>query len=342
MTEFESRIEVLENQKKELMGQYAILISQQTNALSDIDKRKLQNQIDELEKEIENLENKIRQLKPVNKDDHQPYRSYHNVWEDKLPQLNFKKSKRIIQDIFSRLEDGGEEQALFLLQRSRTMRGDLCIKHIKLLLQSMDIGDWYPPFEYSFLRHQPSSPEVFLNALASRFSVESLQADSSKLITLILDKVCKSLVAGNVFLLLVEFSLRPNDAFLGWFVNEFWCPLVKHLNVHRDEHPFIKVVGVLAVRNEISKTCLPIDLCCKKQKFDSRKILELPLENWSDREIHEWLSKHSKLSELGYGQTQLKTMAETIYAESEKGKPLSAYDSLMETLKQSVLAKRVS
>ncbi len=136
---------------------------------------------------------------------------------------------------------------------------------------------------------------------------------------------------------MVELSFEPQNEFLEWFVNSFWQELVTKISARRSDHPFIKVVGVIAVRNVIPKPALSPEFCCTKQNFSGKKILELPLQKWSDKELYEWLWKHSKLSGLGYEPAQIQQMAKVIYQDSEQGEPCKAYNQLMEALKESVI-----
>lgn len=205
MSDIKDPIKTLEDVKKTLMEQYAAAMRQQVSTLNDADKPKLQATIETLEREIQKVEVAIRKLQVDDENYHQ-YREYSKTWEDKLPQLNFKKSKKMIQEIFTDLEEQKEDQALFLLQRSPTMRADLCIKYIKMRLQEM--GDWYPPFEYPFPRHQASDSVDFLKALARRFLIESEITNLQHYTTQILNKLCNSLTGGNTFFLMVEFLSR--------------------------------------------------------------------------------------------------------------------------------------
>ena len=112
MTNHKDRIEILEEQRQGLMEQYAAAVKQQTKSLSDVDQKKLEIEIDDLDKKISDLEEKINRLKlgQSDKDNIQVYGEYSKTWGDKLPYLNFTESKKIIKDIFSRLESDEEEQ----------------------------------------------------------------------------------------------------------------------------------------------------------------------------------------------------------------------------------------
>lgn len=132
------------------------------------------------------------------------------------------------------------------------------------------------------------------------------------------------------------YLFEDKNSFLEWFVQDFWSELINQISVRRKQHPYIKIVGVIAVRNVVPKAALSPAVCCTKQTFDNIKMLELPLQKWSDKEIYEWLWKHFKLSGLGFDQSRIQQMAKSIYEESDQGEPCKAYAQLMEALRQSV------
>jgi hypothetical protein len=330
----EERIRIQENHKKELMKRYESLYGDKAKALSDADKRTIQLKIDDLNQEIEELETEIKKLRTSKLEIGENFRGYSLEWEERLPEINFSKSKKIIRAIFDRFEDHQDGQAVFLLQRSRSMGGDLCIKHIRTLLQRM--GTWYPPCEYGFPPHQQTNPIDFLNALASQFDAEPVKSITQHAIQEIVRKVCHPLRSGNVLLIHIEiYSLEIQDSFLEWFVNVFWNALVQQISIHRQDHPLIKLVAVIAVRGVVPKSHLHSALCCNKQKFDGRKILELPLEKWKETEICHWLWKFSGLDapHIGRTRSEIEQIAKTIYTVSE-GKPSDVRHELMEALRK--------
>ncbi len=113
MSDIEAKIKVLKEKKEGLMQQWIAAVRQQSKVLSDADKIKIQLEIDDLDRQVTQLQDEISQLESSGNKEGQVYRSYSQSWEDKLPQLNFKKSKKIIRDVFANFEVQKEEQALF-------------------------------------------------------------------------------------------------------------------------------------------------------------------------------------------------------------------------------------
>lgn len=141
-----------------------------------------------------------------------------------------------------------------------------------------------------------------------------------------------------MFIQIDIYDLSSQDTFLDWFVQRFWCKLLGRLPEISQKHPLIRFVAVLSVRGSIPKDFLLSDLCCKSNKFDSKKILELPLKKWTEQEINNWLLNFSGLTatNIGVSPEEIKRMAENIHRVTE-GQPRDVYNELMEEM-----SKRVS
>lgn len=236
--------------------------------------------------------------------------------------------QKIIDGVFKPFEEQ-RGAALFLLQQSRSMHGDLCIQHIKSVLQSL--GTWTPPIEFEFLPYRPTNPSDFLNDLAGKFEIKS--AVGSPTPTEITEGICQSLQNGNVLLIqLGIYSINLGDNFLTWFIQQFWEQLINQLERLDQERPLIRVVSVISVGNIVPRECLPEALCCTLQRFDARKLLELPLQKWTEKEICLWLLKFSN---LGLGRSEIEMMAKNIYRVSQ-GRPSEVYGELMQVMTQKV------
>lgn len=336
MSSNEEQIRIKKKYQQELINRYEALYAQMARTIQEADKRAIQNSINDLDIEIAQLGNEIKKIGTSDAKYNDVYRGYSIDWEEKLPQINFSKSKSIIKYIFDQFEKQQEEQALFLLQRNSSMGGDLCIKHIKSLLQKM--GTWYPPCEHGFPPHQQANPIDFLNTLASKFTVEPIENNVQTYTRTVVHKICDALRSGNIFLIQVEiYSLNPQDTFLKWFVNEFWNELVQRVSIHRGNHPFIRLVSVIAVRGMVPQFCLQPSWCCTKQRFDGKKILELPLQFWTEVEICNWLWRFSGLDapHIGRTRSEIEQMARVIYEVSE-GKPSDVCNELMEALRKAM------
>lgn len=336
----ENLINIKKEYRQNLYEKLNSAYGQLVKTLNEADKPSIQQTINGLESEIKQLEDDIEKLKLVSSrtENDEIYRKCLRHWEDQLPKIDFEKANRVLKSILGEIEKK-EGAALFLLQNSRSMGGNWCIKNIKFKLQ--DMGMWYPPCEFEFLSYQQANPIDFLNFLAHKFSVQPCLEEIPTYTDEIINKICDSLSSGNIFFIQVDiYKLNCQDQFLDWFVHQFWCTLLERLPGLSQKHPLIRFVAVLSVRGSIPKDYLQPYLCCKKQNFDSKKILELPLQKWSHLEIKNWLFNFSGLTASHIGRTPLKRldieqMAQTIF-QITQGKPSEVYSELMEAMSKLV------
>ena len=331
----EKRIRKKKEHLKVLLQQWELASNQLIATLNQSEKPSIQKTIDDLEKEIDELDNKIKklQLSSFQGDTDKVYSNHSRNWEEKFPKIDFKNTNKILKSTLDKFEDQ-EGAALFLLQNSRSMGGHWCIKNIKSQLQG--IGKWYSPCEFEFLSHQEANPSDFLNYLAQKFAVQP--CDQIPTYTeRIINNICESLCNGNILFIQIDiYDLNSQDTFLDWFVQQFWCTLLRRLPEISKKHPSIRFVAVLSIRGSIPKDFLLSDLCCKNYNFDSKKFLELPLKKWTNEEIKNWLFKFSGLTAIGVTLQEIERMAENIHRVT-KGKPDEVYKELMEAM-----SKRVS
>lgn len=320
-----------------LIKQYEASCGQLLKQLSEADKITIEESIRQKEKEIKDLNQEIENYKVVDKQDARSYDIYHSHWEESLPKIDFKSSKVIIDEVLEKLGRNQEKSALFLLQNSAPMEGELCVGYINSRLRLQDIGTWKAPCIADFLPHQVPTRLDFLNKFANQFEVPSIDISTQDYTHAILDKICGSLWGSDVLLIQVGlYRLDAQDTFLEWFVNDFWQALVQQkLSERSRDHPFIKVVGVITIRSRVAKSYLPSALCCKKQTFDGGKILELPLKKWTETDISDWLFRFSKLTEpqVGLTRVDIERMANSIYHVTA-GAPTSVRNELMKQMTQ--------
>jgi hypothetical protein len=331
MSSNEELISAKENYLQTLTNQYKALYQQLSGNLSEADKVSIKEQIDHKQEEIQKVSAEIDALRQTGAPGNKAYRAYSLQWEEHFPKINFSRSKKIIDDVFKPFEDQ-RGAALFLLQQNRSMRGDLCIQHIKSVLQSL--GTWQAPATFEFMPHRPTNPSDFLKSLASRFEIQSIAEDPT--LMEVIRGICQSLQSGNVLLIQVEvYCVDPRDNFLVWFIQQFWQPLINEVAVLDQERPLIRVVSVISVGNIVPRECLPAELCCTTKKFHPQKLLELPLQKWTEKEICTWLFKFSNLTAVGLKRSDIETMAKNIYLVSE-GRPSEVYSELMHVMTQKV------
>ena len=291
------------------------------------DKVSCQKTIDGLEREIKKLESELElELESERlKSSAKSYNEAFKKWEENFYKINFKQAGKILGDILSRFEDK-EGAVFFLLQNSQTMGGKWCINKLEKFLQGE--GVWNRPYRVGFSSWEQPSPEDFLKRLGGELGVEEPSAQT------IIDKIFKSLQSGSiVFLELTLFTASTDDNLLDWFFKYFWVPLVAKLSDVCQEHPLVKFVAVVAVNDSVSENCLAPELYCTEQSFSSNKVLNLPLQEWTEAEIKTWLLRYSELNAPNVGRTpqEMGKMAKSVYRVT-KGVPLEVYSVLMEEL----------
>ena len=214
------------------------------------------------------------------------------------------------------------------------MGGCWCIENIKSQFRN---DNWYSPCKFEFSSHQEANPRDFLRYLAEKFSVPTCD-ELPKHTNEIISKICKSLRSGNILFIQIDiYDLSSQDTFLDWFVQQFWCILVDKLPEISQENPFIKLIAVLSIRGSIPEDLLLSDLCCESNEFDSKKILELPLEKWTDQEIKKWLLRFSGLTadHIGVNRQEIEGMAKRIHRLTE-GRPSDVYSELIDAMSKHV------
>ncbi len=318
---------------KLLMKQYEAASQQLEETLNKIDKLSINEQMKGLEIEIEQLQGEIDNLKLRSHqiDSSKFHSQYSRKWEEEFHKIDFRAINKKLKSILGKFEDR-EGAALFLLQNSRSRGGDLCIKNIKSQLQ--DMGNLCSPCEFAFLSHQTVDRIDFLTYLAQEFEIQPCLDEISKT-DRIIDKICDSLRSGHIFFVKIDiYNLAFQDPFLDWFLHQFWCKLITRLPQLSQNNPLIRFVAVVSISGSIPKSLLLSDLCCKSNKFDDKKFLELSLEKiWTKPQINNWLLKFSGITAppIEVTKEEIERMAESIHQVSD-GIPANVYNDLKEAM----------
>jgi hypothetical protein len=120
---------------------------------------------------------------------------------------------------------------------------------------------------------------------------------------------------------------------LPWFVENFWCPLVRQLPDTALKAPLVRIMFIIVANAAVAPEVLAPELRCTKEGFDSTKALELPLERWEERDIWTWLITYSGLR-ASLTPEQIKVTANYLYASSDNGSPNLVYRHLMQILSE--------
>jgi inactive STAND/Effector-associated domain 9 len=335
----EKRIRKNKEYLKVLVQQWEAASNQLMVTLNQSEKPSIQKTIDDLENQIDELDNKIKKLQlcSLQRDSNKFYNQYSKTWEEEFHKIDFEETRKILVSILEKFKSKEESAALFLLQNSDSMKGDLFIKHIKSELQC--IGSLYSPYKYEFLSHQEANISNFIGDLAEKFSVQHYhQIPISTYTDQIINNICASL-KNNIFFIQIDICILDFPyTFMDWFVQHFWCKLLGKLPEISQKNPLMRFVAVLSIHDSIPENLLS-DLCCETNKFDSKKFLELPLKHWTNEEIQNWLFSFSGLTDPPIGLTpqQIERMAKNIHGLTDEGQPCRVYRKLMDDM-----SKRVS
>jgi hypothetical protein len=284
------------------------------------------DQIVTLEKAIGDLESDI--LKLTELQNRLAEESSNQNWETNLPKINYKEAFSIVDDIFTRIKDGGA--ALFLLQDSRNMGGEWCAARIMELLNQDSSKT--KPYQVEFLPHQKLDEKELMLRLGNYLNITVAIENPEEYANTIISSICDSLQIGStVFVKLTIWdNLSWNENFLRWLIEKFWQPLVRKINESLQEFPLFKCVFLVISNNKLVPACLHPWLICSRERFDQEKILELPLGKWTEEEIKNWLYRFSN---RGLSLHEYAQMASSIYQSSSEGLPVAVYSSLIEHYK---------
>jgi inactive STAND/Effector-associated domain 9 len=272
-----------------------------------------------VEKEIEILESKINSSVRPNQQ--------HTISQN-LSKINFREAKTIVNHILEHClgKEGGT--ALFLLQNTSLMRGDLCVADIQYSLSSKSYGRFkYCPIDpLGYISDERS----LLNAIADYFKPVESHPNDQQYVQNIIDQISAS-VQGNsiVFFDFTNWDslLENDDKLLSWFIQYFWHPLnEKHQEISQN-YASVKFILFISLGSMASESYDHLSYCCNSEDFDSLKILKLPLQNWTEGDIDDWLQEI-----YGLSRKKSQELAKKIYKLSNPGIPVTVCSNLEKSL----------
>ena len=288
--------------------------------LLDVQLEESQSKMDRIDQELEEVQ---RKLQP---DD--PYRKQALAWEQSLPRMDYHKARQIAKDVLRRFEDK-EGAVLFMLQRSHDMCGHWCLAALR---EMVDEGNGkFIPHNVKFTALERPSEIELLNKLGQCLNAAVIENDVATSLTAVVNKLCDAVQSGGTVFVSIEFpdGHKVSATFLKWFVEEFWCALMQSSINAANECELFKVIIAIVFSSNLPEECVQHYLGSLDPAFDFRKILELPLENWTSEDIRKWLVVHSGLR---LTKDQYRQLALTIYDNSNAGLPVSASTYLLSQL----------
>jgi len=334
----EELIRINEDYLEGLLKKMKAAYADKSKSMSDVDKISIDLSIDQISDEIKSTQSEIRKLKISQQGTSVRHRHIAQVWDEHLHKINYSRVNTLIRPIFDDLRQQ-EGSALFLLRKSRSMGGRWCRQKVKAQIDQ-ELGSRLMPCEVGFTHHQSATSVEFLSSLAQRFAIdaESSLGDVNYFTKKLTAHIVDSLVSGDILFLEIDICTLDSQAnFLEWFVQHFWDGLTGLLPVVSLQKRKIRLIALISVRGSIPRKCLPSAICCKKSNFSGSKILELPLQKWSEKEICNWLFDFSGLTNMNnpLADNEIVHMAKSIYAQTD-GIPKDVYDELRDSIKVSV------
>jgi hypothetical protein len=308
----------LERQLADLMEEWDAAHRQLRHELSEVNRVRIQRQIDDLDEQMERVQAQLDQLESSAGD---PNRR-HLGFEEKIPEIDYEPAATIAQTVLTGFGRGGGA-ALFLLQRSAPLGGQWFVARVKRFLEGRATCVRHcrreiPP-------HGRWDEFGLLDLLADEFGVERVPEDADAYARAII-RAIRGFVRGSTTLLIDVRrwdDLCPQERVLPWFLDHFWTPLVHELPAIAETYRNVKFVGILSASYEIPETCLGPPYCCTPNDPDEKRVLELPLRKWTREEIQEWLETFSSLPA-----PRIEQVAQHVYDNSAGGTPSDAYREL--------------
>jgi len=210
------------------------------------------------------------------------------------------------------------------LQESLSMSGDLCLQRIRDEFKG-GTGN-FMPYDLEFYSGEALNEYGWLEKLGGYFGLTA-SSRPEELAKSVIDKVCQPLKSGStVFLEIRKWDDLPcQEETLAWFIEHFWIPLVECLN-DRKRYPRVKFIAVIVVDAELSPACFEKKCLCEIETAPFR-WRQLPLRNWTQEEIQEWLECYP-----GIGNPRSINLSQRFFRASRQGIPIMVCQALEKDL----------
>ena len=271
---------------------------------------KLLKKAERLLTEIEKANNKISELE---KNDTNSNVSHLNL-EKTFQKIDNSLAKEIARSINDRFGDNSGAILIFL-QRSTKQKGNYCINEfLDLIISDRKIGDEIIGDSRSYPVDLGSAISEFNEIEFSKRLASYLNNNTKESLKDSIKKLCLSLRGGSTIFIRIENwdSVIEPKIFLDWFMENFWQNVIKELNIVFKEYGKIRFIVALIAKSKVFSDCCSLEYFCVKETFDPRKIIELPLSDWTVKDIKKWL-----ISNLGLSNSESLKLAKQIYKESE-------------------------
>ena len=304
-------------------------------AATELARLKLDKKAEELLGKIDELEKKLAECDAESETPAVRDRGF----EKALQKLDFHKAKATAALIRQQLnQEGGA--VLFFLQKTKKQMGHFCIEEVLQVLLGDQIVDGqvmgaYRRYSVDLDSAISRFDEIeFLIRLASYFNLEESQ-DLKILQQQIRETIRTSIDEGTTVFLEIRSldDLLEQANFLEWFIKEFWKPLIDEVSAVSQKYKS-KFIVALVADSEILDCTLPdypASYFCDGAAYDCYKMLDLPLPDWLESDIFDWLVRFRTLSPTlkSEDNAALKRRARKIHRDSD-GTPQNVCANLQE------------
>ncbi len=333
------RCQILKDSLTQLWEDYAAAYGQLGQALDAVTRQRIKRQIEDLDIEIAELDEKIRlcELGAVQATAQQRRKHL----ESAIPKINFTEVFETLAQITERAQAEQGGAALLMLQNAHAMGGELCMGRVKRLL-SEETSD-FRHYEIGLTSGDRLDPWTVMRRLGGYLGCAPPEAEASPLQLQDYVQSLRSTLEGSVqcgSIVLLEIRTWDHHTlptvFLPWFVRDFWTPLVQRLPDIARKNPLVTVICIIVAHTPVPMADFDPALQCCDDTFDPTKLLPLPLRCWEQVEIYDWLLRYSGLSapEIGVEAAQFAAMAERIYLAAGNGQPMSVRQALLDAIEE--------
>lgn len=275
------------------------------------DELKLERKAQRLLKDIEDIDNQLKELDCRNSSSNIRYLNL----EKSFQKIDFNQAKKIADSINNKLDDASGAILLFL-QRSTKQKGCYCLDEVlDLMVRDRKVGDDIIGDFRSYPIDLGSPISEFNEVEFSKRLASHLSSDSGACLPKSIERLCLSLRGGSTIFIRVENwdSVIDQENFLNWFIKEFWHPLISDLNPIFGEFGKIRFIVALVAKSKVFDDCSYLSPCfCTADTFQSGKAIELPLPDWEVEDIKKWL-----INFRGLSNAESLKLAKQIHRESE-------------------------
>ena len=184
------------------------------------------------------------------------------------------------------------------MEESFSKKGDLCLQRLKSNLKPKT--SYKDHFRYIPVTYTTGNLEAVAQGIANFLKITQKNISLDEYIKLVIKEICKSLQRNSVLFIEINCDINHEseiDLLIPWFINKFWKPLRKQIKEIPEKYTGIKVIAVISSNLPINQRLSTENLSCYCNNnchcFEWDKLVKIPLGNWTEDDIKNWLIEYS-------------------------------------------------